>query len=121
MHILVSRPIIASIIGTLNRAPMAERRYRAPAWDGTRYMASQFSAYYRQSALILETIGAMLKARPEQVLELSELTQHIKEQHPDIGMAPTDLAKLIMRVTQEAGVRLSGPGLDQAEGSGMSI
>ena len=83
-------------------------------------MASQFSDFYRQIATVHETISALARARPGKCVDMVEITQRIRDQHPDIGLAPTDLAKAIIIAAKDTGITLRGSDLLQFEGSGIS-
>ena len=81
-------------------------------------MASQFSDFYRQIATVHETISALARARPGKRLDMIEITQRIRDQHADIGMAPTDLAKAIMTAAKDAGITLRGSRSPSVRGIG---
>ena len=69
-------------------------------------MASQFSDFYRQSAAVHETISALVSRAPGEPLDVVEITLCVREAHPDIGLLPTELAKVIIRAAKVIGVQL---------------
>jgi hypothetical protein len=82
-------------------------------------LASQFSEFYKQSAAIHDAIRtAARREKLRETLDLVLITQLVRELHPDIGLAPTELAKAIIRAAQAAGVQLRGQ--TESEGAGIS-